>query len=228
MNPFARNVDGTVDQKHPGRDVRIILVATLWLTVIVSSLMCIVGYSNTPGRTGISPVHWPGDSQIMLDPHRPTMIMFAHPHCSCTQASIDELDQLLAACPGQLNAQVWFVKLDGTPDDWADTALWRKASAILGVRVHRDDGGVEARRFQAETSGQILFYEPDGQLLFHGGITFSRGHAGDNPGLSVLEKLVNHQAQSQAPAQTPVFGCPLFTAIPDKTPGKDVLCQCKP
>jgi len=204
---------------------KLLIASTLWLSVIVTSMICILGYSNTPGRTGMTPVHWPTDSRIALDAKHPTLIMFAHPRCPCTLASIGELDQLMADCEGRLTVQVWFVKLDGTPGNWLDTDLWRQASTIPGVKVYRDDGGVEARRFQAETSGQAVLYEPDGQLLFHGGLTISRGHAGDNPGLAAVETLLNHQSLAQA--QTPVFGCPLFTAGTNRNLGEGIHCECK-
>jgi hypothetical protein len=200
-----------------------LLVAVLWLSAIVTSMAFILRYSNSPGHTGVTPILWPVNSRIALDVHHPTLIMFAHPHCPCTRASIGELDQLMANHKGQFSAQVWFVKSVGTPEDWTDTDLWHKAAAIPGVTVHRDDNGVEARQFQAETSGQTLLYDQDGQLLFHGGITISRGHAGDNPGLSALEALQEHK--SLHPAQTAVFGCPLFEAFTNQSQTGSVLCK---
>ena len=55
----------------------------------------------------------------------------------------------------------------------------------------RDDDGAEARRFGAETSGQTLLYDEHGALLFSGGITGARGHAGDNAGRASLVALLN-------------------------------------
>jgi hypothetical protein len=183
-------------------------MAIFWVSASVISMVFMFRYSNSPGGAGITPIHWPAGSHIALETHRPTLIMFAHPHCPCTRASIGELEQLMADCQGRLSAQVWFIKPVGVPQDWTDTDLWDKASAIPGVTVHRDDDGVEARRFQAETSGQSVLYDQAGQLLFHGGITISRGHFGDNPGLGALEALLAHKSLNQA--QAPVFGCSLF------------------
>jgi hypothetical protein len=53
-------------------------------------------------------------------------------------------------------------------------------------------------------------YDRDGRLLFQGGITISRGHAGDNPGRSALVALLNHELVSEV--ETPVYGCSLFDA----------------
>jgi hypothetical protein len=94
------------------------------------------------------------------------------------------------------------------PVAWEKTDLWTSASAIPGVTVRVDDGGVEATRFHIETSGDTLVYDAKGKLLFHGGITISRGHWGDSPGTDGILALVNHQ--SNGGISTPAFGCSLL------------------
>jgi hypothetical protein len=110
----------------------------------------------------------------------------------------------------RVTAYVLFLKPPGFPDYWEETDLWRSAAAIPGVKVLRDDAGAEARRFRAATSGQTLLYDADGRLLFSGGITASRGHAGDNAGRSVIVALLTEGQGGQT--ETPVFGCPLRSA----------------
>src|SRR5207248_4066088 len=124
------------------------------LAVVVGATLLMTRYSNTPGTGGPAPVAWPGASQIPLDSNRPTLVMFAHPHCPCTRASLGELERLLAEVPGRLNAHVVFLKLADTAVDWEKTDLWRKASSIPEVTVCLDKAGKEAQRFHAETSGQ--------------------------------------------------------------------------
>jgi hypothetical protein len=75
------------------------------------------------------------------------------------------------------------------------------------VKVVVDPEGLEAGRFGAETSGHTLLYGTDGRLLFSGGLTASRGHAGENVGESAIIALVNHQTPLRS--QTLVFGCAL-------------------
>ncbi len=75
--------------------------------------------------------------------------------------------------------------------------------------VRRDDAGSEARRFGVETSGQTLLYDRRGTLIFSGGITGSRGHAGDNAGEAALVDLLTHGAADRHGSN--VFGCPLFS-----------------
>ena len=218
------NLAGGNPGKRDGRSLRVTLIITvLWLSGIVTGMAFIIQYANRPGSVGAVPGQWPADSRIVLDANRPTLIMFAHPQCPCTRASMDELDRLAANCQGRFSAQVWFIKPAGTKADWKDTDLWHKAAAIPGVTVFCDDGEVESQRFQAETSGQVVLYNQDGQLLFHGGITMARGHAGDNPGRSALEAMLTHQPASLA--QTPVFGCPLFGSCTNQNQPGGVFCK---
>ena len=88
------------------------------------------------------------------------------------------------------------------------TDLWRRAAAIKGVTVVQDSEGVEAERFHAATSGYTLLYGSDGRLLFSGGITGARGHAGDNAGRSAIAALLT--AEGAPTGTTPVFGCSLL------------------
>ena len=163
-------------------------------------------YENTPGRVGALSQAWPA-AQIERATDRPTLVMLAHPHCPCTAASVGELAQIMARLQGKVAAYVLFVKPKEAGRDWEDTNLRRSAEAIPGVKVVFDPDGVEARRFGAETSGHTLLFGADGRLLFSGGITASRGHAGDNAGESAIVALVNNQTPART--QTLVFGCSL-------------------
>lgn len=192
----------------------------LWLTVVCGGTIQMIRYSTAPGSSGQPPSAWPTESQIPFDAHRPTLIMFAHPHCPCTRASLGELEVLLTRFPGQLSSYVVFLKPTDTITNWEKTDLWRKASSIPGVRVYTDNSGIEAHRFQSETSGQTLLYDRSGHLLFQGGITLARGHAGDNPGRSALQELLEGGHSNQV--KTPVFGCPLVEA---QCKQGDIICK---
>jgi hypothetical protein len=180
-----------------------------WTLVIFAGMLALLHYSTSPGPDVASPATWPADSRISLDSNLPTLLVFAHPHCPCTRASLAELNRLVSNCPGKFNAQVWFVKPPGTSSDWTNTDLWRQAAAISGVAVHCDNDGVETLRFHAQTSGYTVLYDPRGNLLFQGGITSSRGHEGDNAGRSALEALAQRQPLSHV--RTSVYGCSLLS-----------------
>jgi hypothetical protein len=128
-----------------------------------------------------------------------------------------ELAQIMADAQGKLKAYVLFIKPQGAGVDWDDTELRRNAAAIPGVTVVTDTGGTEASRFGAETSGHTLLFDQDGTLLFSGGITASRGHAGRNAGESAILAAVNGKPGERA--RTPVFGCSLI-----RQPAEGAIC----
>ncbi len=78
----------------------------------------------------------------------------------------------------------------------------------LSATVHFDGEGDERRRFRAFTSGQVLVYDVAGRLVFDGGLTAARGHAGPNPGQAALFELLTDK-RTVARKAWPVFGCPL-------------------
>lgn len=180
----------------------------LWLLAVCVGLWVLWGYENTPGTASKPPRIWPGGSRVRREPGLPTLVILAHPHCPCTRASIGELASLMAHTQGRLTASVLFIRPAGFSGDWEKTDLWRTAAAIPGVAAVVDEGGAESGRFGAATSGQTLLYDADGRLLFHGGITGSRGHSGDNAGRSAVVSLVNGGETERE--ETFVFGCSLF------------------
>jgi hypothetical protein len=182
-------------------------LCALWLVAAGAGFVVILNYQSGSGPAGITPQHWPLGAQIVLDHNRDTLIMFAHPQCPCTRASLEELNRLLARSQGRVAAQVLFFKPGKFPSDWTRTDLWRNAAAIPGVTVHEDLDGAQARVFGAETSGYVLLYDTRGQLLFKGGITGSRGHAGDNAGEDAIVSLLTERDASVK--QTQVYGCSL-------------------
>jgi hypothetical protein len=182
----------------------------LWAVIVVAGLAALAAYDNRPGAAADAPARWPAASRLPRDPHRPTLVMLAHPRCSCTQASLAELAEVLARAPERAQVYVVFIRPTRVAGDgdWDRTGLRRAAEAIPGVTVVRDDDGREAALFQARTSGQTLLYAPDGRLLFSGGTTGARGHAGDNAGRATLVSILADR-QTPRPA-TPVYGCSLF------------------
>jgi hypothetical protein len=180
----------------------------LWLGMILSGFGVIWRHENSPGLPATPPTNWPLESGIERKPGLPTLIVIAHPKCPCTRASIGELALLMAHSQNRVRTYVLFYKPSKLGSDWPRTDVWESASAIPGVMVKEDNDGVEARRFGVETSGQSLLYHASGRLLFSGGITGSRGHAGGNTGRNAIASLLEGNVPDNA--QTSVFGCSLF------------------
>src|SRR5581483_3781756 len=179
-----------------------------WLLISAAGAVVVFNYESSPGSSGSTPLRWPENAPIALDENRDTLVMFAHPHCPCTRASIGELNRLLAQAAGRVAAHVVFLKPSEFSSEWTQTALRRSAEEIPGVDVRDDADGALARQFGAQTSGYVVLYNNHGDLLFHGGITAGRGHAGDNSGESAILALAENRETRIA--QTPVYGCSLL------------------
>jgi hypothetical protein len=132
--------------------------------------------------------------------------MLVHPRCPCSSASLAELDALMVRARG-VTAYVLIVMPSGAAPDFETTGARRTAGRVPGVVVRSDVGGVEARRFGAETSGDIRAYDAGGHLIYSGGVTGSRAHEGDN----VYRRLLAARLEeaSSGPAVGKVFGCAL-------------------
>jgi hypothetical protein len=221
--PFKLTRAKEIEAQSLSRSCRLRLIlfisTVFWLLLVVVGLLVLWNYENTPGVAAQPPLRWPADSRIQRAPDGATLVILVHPHCPCTRATIGELALLMAHTQGRLTAYVLFLKPAGFSDDWEKTDLWQSAVDIPGVNAIVDDGGTEARRFHAATSGQTILYDADGRLLFSGGITASRGHSGDNAGRSAIVSLVN--AGSAEQEETFVFGCPLFDANSECRGSKD-------
>jgi hypothetical protein len=188
----------------------------LWVLVITFGFGALVRSAGFAGDDKRGSASWPGQTHLTRDRARPTLIIFAHPRCPCTRATLGELERIMARAHGGLSAQVLFVDPPGTGAGWArQDGLWRTAEKIPGVELMEDVDGKEARLFGARTSGRTLFYDTEGRLLFQGGITAARGHAGDNAGEDAIGALIANQKTERR--ETPTFGCSLFDS-PAKSP----------
>jgi hypothetical protein len=187
------------------------VAVALWIPAVAFGINILWNYSTTPGRPAAPPLDWPADAPIDRANGRASLVMFAHPQCECSRATIGELAIIMARAQGQLEADVFFYLPTREPGTWARTDLWRSASAIPGVRVHEDREAAVARSFGAFTSGQTLLYDTRGRLLFKGGITGLRGHSGDNAGRNAITALLLGETprQNTLPVMTPVLGCSL-------------------
>lgn len=184
-------------------------VAVLWLGCAVAGLSVLWQWDNGAGESANAPKDWPAASHLVRASDSPTLVMLAHPHCSCTRASLAELAEVLARATDRPKTIVVFLKPASFGDGWEQTDLWQTASRLPNVVVVKDDEGREAQAFGAATSGQTLLYDKRGALQFSGGITGARAHQGDNAGRQSLLALLS--GGPGARPETSVFGCPLFT-----------------
>jgi hypothetical protein len=190
-----------------------VVLAVAWLTSIGAGELWLFRYHFETGSSGIVPTDWPEGSFVRPAAGKFTLLLFAHPRCPCTRASLEELSRVVARSQGKADVYVLFVHPSGAKDGWERTNNFNRTAAIPGVWPLVDEGGKEARRFGAETSGFTLLFDPNGWLVFKGGITASRGHEGNNIGSSIL--LTRLSGTASHLENSAVFGCPLFDKSSD-------------
>lgn len=204
----------STDNPPPGQRVRtpvkrrvhrlcIGAAAAVWILGIAFGATRLWSFESTPGAVGSTPVEWPAGSAIARVPSRMTLVMLVHPQCSCTQASLAELSEVMERAHGRVKAWVLFVQPQGAERP----AAWMEAARFSDTQVAADSGGAEAARFGARTSGYVVLYDSTGRLRFSGGITGARGHAGQNMGRNEL--LAALDANASGTARHSVFGCSL-------------------
>jgi len=190
------------------RQAALSIVIALWVPAVGFGIRTLLRYANTPGRSAVAPERWPAKTSLVAAIGRSTLLLFVHPQCGCSRATIGELAHIIACCSREVDATVLFYAPKSMPKEWVQGDLRENATAIPGVRVLDDPDGNTARQFGVHTSGQTLLYDAGGRLVFQGGITASRGHSGDNAGRDTITALLAGQTPHR-PA-TPVFGCALL------------------
>jgi hypothetical protein len=166
--------------------------AALWCAAVGFGIRELARYETTAGAAATAPARWP-DTRLPRG-EGATVVMFLHPDCPCSRASLGELAKLDAR-----GATIDIV-FEG-----AHGSLWERAGDLPGATRITDDGS-EAARFGAKTSGYVVVYDRTGTQRFAGGITASRGHAGDNIGRLAVQRILDG---AKGPAQHAVFGCAL-------------------
>jgi hypothetical protein len=184
----------------------------LWAVATALGFVILTGYENSWGRAAVAPSTLVASGFVNPGGDRQTLLLFAHPSCPCTMATIEELKQLLARRGSLVRAYALLLSPRTRPANWDDSRMRAELSRIPGMNVINDIDGSHAKRFEVHTSGQVLLYGVDGSLRFSGGITAARNHIGDNDGLAALVEAIDRNIPVK---RSPVFGCQLQTLSTD-------------
>jgi hypothetical protein len=197
--------DARLDRRP--RPSTLIAACGLWFIAVMVGGWFLYCYALTPDRAGEAVRHWPAGASLRPAWTRPVLVLFLHPRCPCSSATVEELNKLLVGGSDQVESFVVFVRPEGVEPGWEQTGLWQTAAALPDVRVLPDRGGRDQKLFGARVSGEAFLYDTAGRLLFHGGITSARGHVGDNAGAEALAARM--QDSDSGFCRTNVFGCRL-------------------
>jgi len=189
------------------RPVMLAGIGLVWGALIAFGTQVLLRYESSPGMPGTPPSRWPLVSILVRPSDKFTLVVLTHPDCPCTRASLAELETLMAQAQGKLVAFILFSKPGASAAEVRSSDLWKKAAIIPGVSTLYDNHGVATGQFGGHVSGQTMLYDPEGKLVFSGGLTSGRGRQGYSAGADAVLKKVN--GGPRAPVSTPVFGCAL-------------------
>jgi len=184
-----------------------------WCMLSLAGILGLAHYANRPGEPADAPENWPVGPALERSTTTPTLVMLVHPQCTCSKASLNELERILARAGGENRVRtiLVFAAPESMGREWIEDDLWRKAKSLPDVRVVQDPGSRLIQAFGAFTSGQTLLYDASGALIFKGGITGARAHEGDNTGRQAITSIL--QGRLPVSAETSVFGCSLVDRI---------------
>jgi len=189
-----------------------IAVPLIWGAGIITALYSLQHYNSLPAGTVFCKVH---ESRLYhpTSSPSPSLVMYVHPFCPCTRASFQELTKIVdrARADGKEPAvKIVVVVAPGMPEGWRDGPNVRAAHQFQGAEVYYDLDAHLAHAQSVTTSGHVVMFDSPARLGFRGGITRSRGHAGDNDGTRAITDILN--GRKPEVSAMPVYGCPLFDA----------------
>lgn len=190
----------------------LIAILIVWSVVAIAGWYGIssYGFSFDPEATSGIPARWPSESTIERTTDRPTLVLFLHPQCPCSRATVAELERLSTLVPAALLPQISVIASAPrlAENSWWSTPLLARAAKLPRAKVLHDAGGIESARFDARVSGTVLLFDDRGDRLYAGGVTMARGHDGDNAGMqAITELLIDHTAPHEP---IPPFGCRVY------------------
>jgi hypothetical protein len=186
----------------------LVLAGLIWAATVGAMYQAVRRFETTPGRAAAVRTMWPARSRIVPDRDRWTLVMLIHPHCSCTRASLQELERIIEMSGPSLQTYVLVYRPADFQAGWEKTETFEAAKRLQRARVIVDPDGREARLLGGFTSGQTFLYDREGALRFSGGVTSLRGHAGVNRGSMDVVDIVRANARQ---GTHPVFGCAIVT-----------------
>jgi hypothetical protein len=189
----------------------------VWSVALAAAWVALAHHQfATEPRTSLGVTSWPASSKLPRQLGHSTLVLFLHPKCPCSRATLSELERLFTSigsgARGKLEVVVDAPIPSNAGSDWLETDTLQRAMQLPNSQIVADPSGVEAALFGATTSGFVMLFDQIGGRQFSGGITEARGHEGENAGLSNLRAILRNEIRSAD--GIPAFGCRL--CLPEK------------
>ena len=111
----------------------------LWLSASIAGMTTLWNHEARPGIPAAAPTSWPRDSALSKQPSKAAMLVWIHPHCPCSWATIRELERLLVHVSDDTDCQIILTRPAECGSDFVESDLTRAIRKIRGVSVVVDD-----------------------------------------------------------------------------------------
>ncbi|MGP1346078.1 MAG: hypothetical protein ACTS3F_05335 [Phycisphaerales bacterium] len=185
-----------------------------WAIACVIAFSALWAYANTPATHAEPKPGWSPPEALRVPSDRACLVLFAHPKCPCTRATMAALERLRRDHSGLLAMRVVFYEPINADASWRGTELWERALALEESLAIADPGGAMSMAAGAVASGTVIFMDHSGQERFRGGITPARGHEGDSVGSIAIRAILRGESPGHNSAS--VYGCRIVGA--EETP----------
>jgi hypothetical protein len=187
-----------------GSQLPIVALGAAWSLAILWTCGSLWDHAYRPAK---NPTDFPAPFAADETTSSSRIVLFAHPFCPCTKATLSELEESLSRLPANVAVAVVFVTVGLPPAEVSASPLMAMARSLPHVTVKQDDAGHLACSYGATVSGETFFVDSRGRVLYHGGLTPARGHQGDATGQTLLEQVA--RGKREGPCAAPIFGCSL-------------------
>lgn len=183
-----------------------LFLVVIWTAALSAAVAGLAKYDNTAGKSSPE-TDWPKASRLERREGALQLVVFAHPACPCTPATLSELARAVGTASTKSHIHLVLSGPEADSIKWKAILTTLVKPGVVNASLVEDPDAKEAALFKARTSGQTFLFDAKGSLLFSGGITSSRGHEGSNTGEETVKDWL--RGKSAKKTQTPVFGCPL-------------------
>ena len=107
--------------------------AVAWLLAVFAATTALWKHKETPGEVAIAPHEWPAMTRLARTAGHPTAVLFVHPMCPCTPASIEELRTVTEQMRGSLASFIQRVGIVKASEREWGFSLLDKVRILSGV-----------------------------------------------------------------------------------------------
>jgi len=182
-----------------------LFVLTTGLLMFCLGIWQLYAFSTTPGDHTVVQ-SWILQDKLPLKHQLASLVVLIHPKCSCSTATLKEVERLKIGLKDKLDVKLVFISYGDKSKNWYQGPVWDLAVSMKkNVSIVLDNDGQILKTLGTKTSGTAYLVGPDLKVVFQGGLTPIRGHEGATSGQAFIASWVKGNTKSSLIQK--IFGC---------------------